>query len=1272
VEIGFSFNITISDNVCNKNTERGFHLVSSRDCVIRNNIASENAYGVFLEYCENISLWNNSFTQNNQKGIHFYRSNNNSLDTNVVSHNGEGIYFDDSKVNRILNNAISKNGIGILLDGSDYYGYSSNNSVHGNDLTHSTEYAISIFDNGGNGINATGNWWGHDSGPYHPERNPDGKGDNISDAVEFHPWRGNYPFIELISPNPARESDTILFKGRSLSDPIRFSWRSSIDGEFYNGGDMAFPYGNLSNGSHMIFLRVQDNDGVWSNESTSSLYVNGRPVARIDSVIPTYQVQGADVEFLGHASDDGSISRYLWRSSIDGEFRNGSEESFTYNGLSNGTHTIYFSVQDNNGSWSYEDPISILINGIPRAVIESISPNPGYTIDDILFTGNGSDDVSIIGYAWRSPSKGEFYNGSQPYILMPFFPSGIHDIYYKVKDNNDCWSEEVRSTLIIHRRPTAIIISIRPKPGDVGETITYTGDGSDDGRIVLYEWDFNGDGIFDWNSTTTGNSTHVFYDPGTYHGILRVTDDLGGNDTESMSISIKTIPPDPDFIVTSYYEPEVPINDTNDGDENGFIDVFYGDRISIRETVYNPSELDLNISWEFKCISNGFRDLIVAENISGVVGEDLLYPGMEWGKPIIPDHNTDPQAYTATIYVNTSSAVYTRFYFIRVHPYAQADFIEQVQLEDLTLDATVTLTWRGFEEEAAPNPDYISPSMPVFVHINETDSPVGDLTGKGGIGKVYEIEAEGCRLQNGSRGFVKAEIKLPYLESDLQALGDLVDLQEDLRLEYYDVEEEKFRVVPGSTFVKDDEKRYVIGTTNDFSVFTVIVDSMYNESHPDYAIMRPDLEVTGIVLSRSPILNGQKLRINAYIRNHGNRNARDVDVSLYNGEIIIGNVTVELVSTVGDDILVEFGPYQITMADDAIPFEELSIKVIANQNRTIDEGVDNYGDNELSRNIIIISSKNDPPIPIITYPGDQKTVNGDVRIEGKIPTVDTSVVLAVVPFGNNDFAWTIESITPEPVSIHSARYTLLDYRDDEVFLGSGLLADTYGLNIEDMYTYFSYQDNDRDGKVSAGDVLLVKNKMNGGISSFGDQLFLEFGTVVKVEISTVQGEWTWVHESDPWYYEWDTDRLDHGEYSIRVRSFDGMYYSEENEIIVKVGSTDGSDSEQSTTYMILLGIFIVFLVGIVILVVKRTVHDVDDQTALGKGRRIPLPHQMTPFFPALRQSTEAEAPPAASAPDDRGVGVSPLICPTCNAKLIDVDTPCEYCGSKDQHTTNHT
>ena len=60
---------------------------------------------------------------------------------------------------------------------------------------------------------------------------------------------------------------------------------------------------------------------------------------------------------------------------------------------------------------------------------------------------------------------------------------------------------------------------------NISETVKLNGSATDsDGFITLYEWDFEGDGKYDWNSTTTGFTTHAYDTYGIYHATLRVTD----------------------------------------------------------------------------------------------------------------------------------------------------------------------------------------------------------------------------------------------------------------------------------------------------------------------------------------------------------------------------------------------------------------------------------------------------------------------------------------------------------------------------------------------------------------------------------------------------------------------------------------------------------------------------------------------------------------------------------------------------------------------------
>ena len=85
------------------------------------------------------------------------------------------------------------------------------------------------------------------------------------------------------------------------------------------------------------------------------------PTAYIDSITPNPSVSGETISFVGHGTDpDGHITEYKWRSSIDGVI--GTDATLSLSTLSNGTHTIYFSVKDDSGTWSEEAIATLTVN----------------------------------------------------------------------------------------------------------------------------------------------------------------------------------------------------------------------------------------------------------------------------------------------------------------------------------------------------------------------------------------------------------------------------------------------------------------------------------------------------------------------------------------------------------------------------------------------------------------------------------------------------------------------------------------------------------------------------------------------------------------------------------------------------------------------------------------------------------------------------------------------------------------------------------------------
>ena len=74
----------------------------------------------------------------------------------------------------------------------------------------------------------------------------------------------------------------------------------------------------------------------------------------------------------------------------------------------------------------------------------------------------------------------------------------------------------------------------------IGDRVWLNGTASDDGSIILYEWDFEGDGRYDWRTNETGNASHVYNAAGVYNPVFRVTDDGNQSATDRTNVVVRS------------------------------------------------------------------------------------------------------------------------------------------------------------------------------------------------------------------------------------------------------------------------------------------------------------------------------------------------------------------------------------------------------------------------------------------------------------------------------------------------------------------------------------------------------------------------------------------------------------------------------------------------------------------------------------------------------------------------------------------------------------
>jgi len=196
-------------------------------------------------------------------------------------------------------------------------------------------------------------------------------------------------------------------------------------------------------------------------------------------------------------------------------------------------------------------PKGVFLNQNPVAHIDSISPNPATQGQTINFNGNGVDDGTIEDWEWDS-SKDGVLSSSEDFSSSSL-SVGTHTIKFRVKDNENQWSEYVEKTLTINlpesqenQKPSATIIKPDPTTTTTatsGESIYFHGLGTDsDGTVVEYSWRSSKDDVLSEDSTFTKSDLSV----GTHTIYFKVKDNQGEWSSEDSSSLVINPSPTPE------------------------------------------------------------------------------------------------------------------------------------------------------------------------------------------------------------------------------------------------------------------------------------------------------------------------------------------------------------------------------------------------------------------------------------------------------------------------------------------------------------------------------------------------------------------------------------------------------------------------------------------------------------------------------------------------------------------------------------------------------
>ncbi|BBO87541.1 PKD domain-containing protein [Desulfosarcina ovata] len=304
----------------------------------------------------------------------------------------------------------------------------------------------------------------------------------------------------------------------------------------------------LSVDSHTLNVSIQDRVG---NQSDATSNFNVGVLRAIPGATPTSGTAPLTVHFTADGEDPaGTIQRFRWDFDGNGSYETYDEIARDYNHTYNtpGTYNATLHIWSSTGATTSAS-IPITVQNNPPTATADIVPSNGEVPLTAQLIGSGSDpDGSIVLYEWDFEGDGTFDwssatsgNTSHTYTAV-----GSYQAVFRVTDNDGQTATALAATTVVNTGPPGsptATAAATPTTGNAPLNVNFNGTATDPNNdVVLYEWDFNNDGTFDWSSATSGSTSYTYTQAGTHVAKLRVTDSTGltGVDQIPITVNIQT------------------------------------------------------------------------------------------------------------------------------------------------------------------------------------------------------------------------------------------------------------------------------------------------------------------------------------------------------------------------------------------------------------------------------------------------------------------------------------------------------------------------------------------------------------------------------------------------------------------------------------------------------------------------------------------------------------------------------------------------------------
>ncbi|GGL87345.1 PDK repeat-containing protein [Nakamurella endophytica] len=291
------------------------------------------------------------------------------------------------------------------------------------------------------------------------------------------------------------------------------------------GGDASWSGGAYFNGTideAAVYPKVLTAAQVAQHYQTGAA-VNAAPTAAFTATVSNLR---AAVDGSASADTDGTVAGYAWNF---GDGGTGTGATATHDYAAAGTYTVTLTVTDDAGATNtVSHPVTVTLppNVAPTASFTASSDNLAITVDG---SGSSDPDGTVRSYAWNFGDGG---NATTATAMHTYAAAGTYTVTLTVTDDRGDTGTVTKSVTVspANQTPTA---SWTSTADGLGLSVDGSASADPDGTIASYAWNF-GDG----GTGSGATATHTYPRSGDYQVTLMVTDDRGGKDTATRTVTV--------------------------------------------------------------------------------------------------------------------------------------------------------------------------------------------------------------------------------------------------------------------------------------------------------------------------------------------------------------------------------------------------------------------------------------------------------------------------------------------------------------------------------------------------------------------------------------------------------------------------------------------------------------------------------------------------------------------------------------------------------------